>query len=260
VFDLVLLDDKNPRSVCFKSTSCSSISSGCRRNASQPARRSGAEFCNDCARAARTIRHARTGRIEKSDLPGSKVGRVIQQTLRDLPKLSDAIAASFLRAFGHLADGARHGRDMNYRIVHRTLYEYAAPVTVSHHVARLEPRAPPRSSAKIFAENFSRAGAPQGATDYFGNRLCFFSIQEIHQRWKSSPQPRDGDAQEMPAPEATPAWEEVANLFRDPVSPEVVEPYQFVLIRRRSARRWNWPITPAKVLARTRRCSPGARI
>ena len=31
-----------------------------------------------------------------------------------------------------------------------------------------------------------------------------------------------------PAPESTPAWEEVAALFRDPVSPEVVEPYQFV--------------------------------
>ena len=27
---------------------------------------------------------------------------------------------------------------MTYQILHRTLYEYAAPVTVSHHVARLE--------------------------------------------------------------------------------------------------------------------------
>ena len=31
-----------------------------------------------------------------------------------------------------------------------------------------------------------------------------------------------------PLPETSPAWEEVAALFRDPVSPEVVEPYQFV--------------------------------
>ena len=29
---------------------------------------------------------------------------------------------------------------MSYQITHRTLYEYTAPVTVSHHVARLEPR------------------------------------------------------------------------------------------------------------------------
>ena len=36
------------------------------------------------------------------------------------------------------------------------------------------------------------------------------------------------NARELPAPEATPAWEEVVNLFCDPVSPEVIEPYQFV--------------------------------
>ena len=28
---------------------------------------------------------------------------------------------------------------MNYHITHRTLYDYTAPVSVSHHVARLEP-------------------------------------------------------------------------------------------------------------------------
>jgi hypothetical protein len=46
---------------------------------------------------------------------------------------------------------------MTYNIVHRTLYEYAAPVTVSHHVARLEPRATATQerdtfSLKIFPE------------------------------------------------------------------------------------------------------------
>ena len=29
---------------------------------------------------------------------------------------------------------------VSYDVVHRTLYEYVAPVSVSHHVARLEPR------------------------------------------------------------------------------------------------------------------------
>jgi transglutaminase-like putative cysteine protease len=36
------------------------------------------------------------------------------------------------------------------------------------------------------------------------------------------------NARELPASETTPAWETVAALFRDPVSPAVVEPYQFV--------------------------------
>lgn len=29
---------------------------------------------------------------------------------------------------------------MNYRIVHRTTYDYSEPVTVSHHAARVKPR------------------------------------------------------------------------------------------------------------------------
>jgi hypothetical protein len=40
---------------------------------------------------------------------------------------------------------------MTYSIIHRTVYEYAAPVTVSHHVARLEPRATTTQAL----ENFS---------------------------------------------------------------------------------------------------------
>src|SRR5580698_5064333 len=48
-------------------------------------------------------------------------------------------------------------RAMNYSITHRTLYEYAAPVTVSHHVTRLEPRTSKtqqceRFSLKVFPE------------------------------------------------------------------------------------------------------------
>ena len=72
---------------------------------------------------------------------------------------------------------------MTYHILHRTLYEYAAPVTVSHHVARLEPRGTPAQaresfSLKIFPEPVLR----KERVDYFGNQLCLFSIQEVHRR------------------------------------------------------------------------------
>jgi len=119
---------------------------------------------------------------------------------------------------------------MNYRIVHRTLYEYSAPVTVSHHVARLEPRV----TVAQLREEFALKILPHPAVrkvreDYFGNHLCFFSIQETHRRLEITTTSRvTVNARKLPAPEDTPAWEEVANLFRDPVSPEVVEPYQFV--------------------------------
>src|SRR5262245_47887595 len=54
------------------------------------------------------------------------------------------------RPFGHLAHRPRN-RHMTYTITHRTLYEYSAPVTVSHHVARLEPRATPAQLQEHFS-------------------------------------------------------------------------------------------------------------
>ena len=119
---------------------------------------------------------------------------------------------------------------MNYVITHRTLYEYAAPVTVSHHVTRLEPRTSKtqeceKFSLKIFPEPTLR----KTRQDYFGNRLCFFAIQEIHSKLEIVTCSHVTVKPQKPAPaEASPPWEQVVNLYRDPVSPEVVEPYQFV--------------------------------
>ncbi len=118
---------------------------------------------------------------------------------------------------------------MTYQILHKTLYEYAAPVTVSHHVARLEPRSTAvqereQFSLKIFPEPTLRKVRP----DYFGNRLCFFSLQEVHSRLEIIAHSRVVvQAAKSPAEPSTP-WETVAGMFRDPVSPEVVEPYQFI--------------------------------
>jgi len=119
---------------------------------------------------------------------------------------------------------------MNYHITHRTLYEYAAPVSVSHHVARLEPR----TSVTQTCENFSLKIFPEPSlrkarTDYFGNQLCFFAIQEIHSRLEIVTSSRVTVQSRTPAAnESTAPWESVAEMFRDPVSPEVVDPYQFV--------------------------------
>ena len=119
---------------------------------------------------------------------------------------------------------------MNYEIIHRTRYDYAAPVTVSHHVARLEPRV----TATQACDNFSLEILPGPALrkshpDYFGNQLCFFSIQEVHARLEVVTRSRVSvQAAQLPAGAGASPWEEVAALFRDPVSPEVVEPYQFI--------------------------------
>jgi transglutaminase-like putative cysteine protease len=119
---------------------------------------------------------------------------------------------------------------MNYHITHRTLYEYAAPVSVSHHVARLEPRATATQSRESFSlQIFPEPALRKARADYFGNQLCFFAIQEIHSKLeiitssRVTVQPRNSTQNE-----STMTWETVAEMFRDPVLPEVVEPYQFV--------------------------------
>ncbi|HSU53269.1 MAG TPA: transglutaminase family protein [Candidatus Dormibacteraeota bacterium] len=118
---------------------------------------------------------------------------------------------------------------MTYNVTHRTLYEYTAPVTISHHVARLEPRNTSGQQRESFALNISPQPAlSKTREDYFGNRLCFFAIQESHQRLEITSAARVTVSNGTAATAGSPPWEEVAGLFRDPVSPEVVEPYQFV--------------------------------
>ncbi|HTR40551.1 MAG TPA: circularly permuted type 2 ATP-grasp protein, partial [Pseudomonadales bacterium] len=102
VADLILLDDKNPRSVLFQ------IHQLVQHFERLPQERNsaGREILNNCL-----------GRLERGDtrelaglgenLPASKTGRLIQQTLRDLPRLSDAIAASY---FAH-SEISRTGRE-----------------------------------------------------------------------------------------------------------------------------------------------------
>ena len=116
---------------------------------------------------------------------------------------------------------------LRYEVVHRTLYEYAAPVSVSQHVARLEPRVTAGQACESFTlEIYPRPIRRRTRPDYFGNSLCFFTIQEIHRRLEVVTKSRV-TLRPVPAGPESPAWEDVAKLFRDPVSPEVVAPYEF---------------------------------
>ena len=118
---------------------------------------------------------------------------------------------------------------MNYRITHRTVYEYTEPVTVSHHAARVRPRLTETQERADFSLRIAPEPAVQTMrTDYFGNRVCFFSIQEIHQRLEITATSLVSLRRATnPVLGKSPAWETVASLFLDPVSPGVVEPYQF---------------------------------
>lgn len=119
---------------------------------------------------------------------------------------------------------------MNYRITHRTVYHYAAPVTVSQHAARLKPRATATQEQKDFHLRIEPEPAVRKMrTDYFGNRVCFFSVQGLHSRLEivatSHVTVREVTP---PTPGLSMPWESAAELFRDPVAVELIEPYQFV--------------------------------
>ena len=119
---------------------------------------------------------------------------------------------------------------MIYQISHRTVYEYDEPVTVSHHAARVKARLTPLQERSAWSLRISPEPAVRKMrTDYFGNRVCFFSIQELHQRLEIVAESRVRiDAGLPPEPERSPAWEEVAAPLRDPPAPEALEAQQYI--------------------------------
>jgi len=70
---------------------------------------------------------------------------------------------------------------MIYNILHRTTYKYKYPVSVGDHVACLKPRS--FSANQLLHNEMHISPAPRTMTerlDYFGNVLCFFTVQESH--------------------------------------------------------------------------------
>ena len=120
---------------------------------------------------------------------------------------------------------------MDYRITHTTSYEYAQSVAVSHHAARFQPL----KNTVQWVAGFDLDISPKPAltktrTDYFGNKVCTFTIQEIHKRLEVTARSRvTVYAPTQIALELSQPWQEVRERFRDPVSPADVQPYEFVL-------------------------------
>jgi transglutaminase-like putative cysteine protease len=119
---------------------------------------------------------------------------------------------------------------MIYRIVHRTTYKYKYPVSVGNHVACLKPRTLLHHQ---LAQNELRI-QPSPATrtervDYFGNLLCFFTVQEAHKELvveSRSEVIMDGNAT-TPWPQQSVRWEEAVKSLPDDHSPAGLEAYQF---------------------------------
>jgi transglutaminase-like putative cysteine protease len=118
---------------------------------------------------------------------------------------------------------------MKYKITHRTTYKYKYPVSVGNHVACLKPR----SLLHHQAVQTELIVHPTPVTrtdrvDYFGNLLCFFTIQEPHKELIVEARSQVTLApNSRPVSNPAPSWEEAAALLPIDETPEGLEAYQF---------------------------------
>jgi transglutaminase-like putative cysteine protease len=118
---------------------------------------------------------------------------------------------------------------MIYKIIHRTTYKYKYPVSVGSHVACLRPRSLPRHH--LAQSELRVVPAPAimiERTDYFGNHLYFFTIEEPHD--ELIVEARSQVIMDNSATASTPAsppWEEVVKALPEDHNPLALEAYQF---------------------------------
>lgn len=121
---------------------------------------------------------------------------------------------------------------MKYRISHKTRYLYSEPVSLCHNELRLVPRSLPhqqviRSSIRVTPP----PSALREREDFFGNRVCYFAVQQPHDELAVTvdsvvrllQRPDPGAA----SPEGPP-WEAVRDRLGAPEDPETLEARQFV--------------------------------
>jgi transglutaminase-like putative cysteine protease len=118
---------------------------------------------------------------------------------------------------------------MIYRILHRTSYKYRSPVSVGNHVACLRPRS--LTNHRVVWSDLHIQPAPATRTerlDYFGNLLCFFTIQEPHNELVVEARSEVTIERDITSwPEQSPAWEDAVEWLASDHSPAGLEACQF---------------------------------
>lgn len=117
---------------------------------------------------------------------------------------------------------------MIYRIVHRTAYKYKYPVSVGNHVACLKPRSLARH--RLAESELHIEPSPATITervDYFGNHLCFFTIEEPHDELVVEARSEVIMEQNAGLWPQSPPWEEAARMLHEAHDPAVLEAFQF---------------------------------
>lgn len=110
---------------------------------------------------------------------------------------------------------------MKYKVTHTTKYSYSEPVGVCHNRVMLTPQSGPR--LRVLSHRLVVRPTPQitsRRTDFFGNSVQTFSIEENHRQITITATSRIA-VEPFPAldPETTPPWEAVTQSLTDRSDP-----------------------------------------
>lgn len=120
---------------------------------------------------------------------------------------------------------------MHYRVTHTTTYEYSEPVSICHNEARLVPRQTAHQrplGTRLVIE--PSAAVMTEDSDYYGNFVHFFTLQEAHRRLAvTAISAVELASYEPPALSLSPAWESVRDRVRADRSPAGLSALEYTL-------------------------------
>lgn len=117
---------------------------------------------------------------------------------------------------------------MTYRIVHRTNYQYAAPVSRCRNQAHLRPRDTERQ--RCLASELVVEPTPTSWTersDFFGNPVISFAVDGPFKELTVVSTSSVSVSGQEPLPTTGPAWEQARDRLADDLSPEMLDASEF---------------------------------
>ena len=118
---------------------------------------------------------------------------------------------------------------MIYEVSHRTIYSYAHPVSISHHILHLLPRQCPHQVTGDTALEVTPAPSIRHEDlDYFGNPVTFLTIQQDHTELSLRALSFvDVRPRALPEPAATPPWDGVLAVLDEDRASETLDAVQY---------------------------------
>lgn len=122
---------------------------------------------------------------------------------------------------------------MNYRILHTTRFRHSEPATLAHNEARLSPRDFSRQTCT--RNRFAISPKPRvfrKRFDFFGNQVCYFSIEEPHAELTVSVISEvrvTNTGYDTPGPADDIPWEAARDMLATSLHAEIVDSRHFLM-------------------------------